>query len=252
MSLKSMAGLGNRPGCGESLTSWLRAGPLSAEAWTNDLKDIGAPVLRDAVYCPKCYLSERGRKRWYTKAEWIDPRQVICSEHGLPLIRCAGSVARLRSPELSQAFHGEARSLSGWVAAWQQRSPCTPGGWLVSQDDCLEDQILSAFAGQAYGQKVSIQAFWLSHWRLRLEGWPLPSAPHACPTFQMGLIAHQMDRLALVGTVQRISSCLLSEKEGAWPPLLIDRTGFSSLRAAMLISWPHLVGRLSRVFIPGY
>ncbi len=245
-----MAGLGVRHGQGESLTSWLKAGPLGAEPWVSNPGRIGGLVLQDAAYCAKCCFSEHGRKRWYTKTEWIDPRYVICSEHGLPLVRCSRSLTRLRTPVLSQAFRSEAKCISNWVDAWKQRSPCTPGGWLICQDDCLEDQILLAFSGQAYAPKASIQAFWLSHWRLRAEGWPLPLAPHTCPAFQVGLIARQADRLALVGAVQRVWSYLVFEKEHAWPPLLIERTSFFRLQETLRSSWPHLMDRLPLVFIP--
>lgn len=244
-----MAGLGVRPGRGESLTSWLIAGPVGAGLWVSNRRNIGVPVLRDAAYCPKCYLVEQGRKRWYTKTQWADPRQVICVEHGLPLIRCARQLVRLRAPVPSQVFRSKVNCLGDWIGAWRRRSPCTPGGWLLCRGDCLEDQILWALTGQMWASEASTQAFWLSHWRLRIDGWPLPTAPHSSPAFQIGLITHQTDRLALVGTVQWAWSHLNSEKESNWPPLRIERTSFEHLQAALRNSWPHLTGRLPLVLI---
>lgn len=105
---------------GESRQSWMRAIGILTPVLESDWREMvgachrepehpakgrhwkGLPVglgnIRDIeprwrlgtaqryVYCSKCYVKQRGVRRWPTCTSWLDARQLTCLTHRLPLV----------------------------------------------------------------------------------------------------------------------------------------------------------------------
>lgn len=238
-----MAGLGAEAGSGESLFSWLAAGPLAVSAWTGEEPDVQPAYSFN--YCPRCIVREGNRRRWYSRDEWYDPRRVLCRFHNIPLVRAISPPRRLSTPPLGREMQLQARCLSNWIEEWIFSSPSTIAGRLIFSSECLQDQILLALT-EREGAAWSLA---LAHWRLWLEGWPLPSSPHAKHSHQLGLVPSQTDRLAIVATAWKVWSCLTGVENNVWPALPIDCNALYDLQGKLQKTWPHLVARLPAVFV---
>lgn len=233
-----MAALGAPRAPDETLSSWLGAGPIRMSVW---LPRRSSPETY-AAYCPACFMRSNRGKRWYSRSGWGDPRCVVCAVHGLPLIRCAAPPVRLRSPFLAPGLRRELHILGRWITDWKLKSPASAGGILFCSP-CMEDQVLRALAPD-HPSSLSVESFWLSHWRLRMEGWPLPPSPHGRLSYQLSLMPAQSDRLALIATVQHICAGLLGERRYRWPPLTIDEDSFCRFHDVLTQRWPHCGSRL--------
>jgi hypothetical protein len=239
-----MAGLGFRRGNGESLLSWLRAGPLPLSSWTD--KESNHDSNHVFNYCPGCVVREHGRRRYYSRAEWRDPRRAICSIHNFPLLRASGPPERLRMPRQTQGTRLQLRCLSRWVEGWISLSPSNVAGRLMFSSTRLQDQVLLLLT-EGEG---AVRSFALANWRLWLEGWPLPSHPHGSPYCQLSLMPSQTDRLAILAATWRIWVGLLDTGENSWPALPIDAEAFCHFRSTLHETWPHLDRRLPFVIAP--
>lgn len=225
---------------GESLHSWLDAGPLGIEAW------ISLPERSwSGLFCPRCHSSADGSRRWYSKEIWLDPRQVICEKHGLPLLRRSGPIARLRSPPFLCAFRSHALALAPFIENWRRMSPCSPAGRLIFRPACLEDQVLATLTGFLFGVEPSIEAFYTGYWLTHLEGWPMPPAPHSQPRYQLGSMAHQPDRLALVNLVAMITRLLSGFAIDGFQAVAVNPEAYRSLQATLRSRWPDLEKNLA-------
>jgi hypothetical protein len=232
-----MAGLGSSRGSGESLTSWLRAGPLPVSVWERGVRDLKPNI--SLSYCPRCVLRTEGRRHYYSKVEWIDPRRVVCDIHDTPLVRAISSPTCLRFPHFEYHTRARLHTLGRWIEEWISQSPSTITGILIFSPHCLQDQIFLALT-----DGDTAQSFALANWRLWLEGWPLSSHSHGYPMRQLRLVPSQADRLALVAEVWRVWSILAGMDQSAWPALQIAPEAFSRLAQRLKRNWPHLAGRL--------
>lgn len=244
MNTETMAGLGSARGPGESLVSWLRAGPLPLTAWVDETFE---PFLSpSALYCPLCKVMEGRTARYYSRAEWQDPRRVICVVHCAPLVRCAAPPKRLRTPRLGREVRLQLAHLARWVEEWISLSPCTLAGRLVSASHCLQDQIFLALTeGDEEADSLA-----LADWRLWIEGWPLSSRSHGSSAPQLGRVYSQDDRLAIVATTWKMWACLVGVRPMLWPALPIDSQSFFRLRKALFDTWPLLAPRLPLILTP--
>lgn len=244
MNLEIMAGLGSCRGSGESLASWLRAGPLPLSAWTDETVDhYTSPLF---LCCPCCQVRSGRSVRYYSRSEWRDPRRVVCATHCVPLVRAIFPPERLRVPQLEQEVQLQLEQLARWIEEWISLSPSTVVGRSIFASHCLQDQVFLALTerdGEA-------QSFAVACWRLWLEGWPLPSHPHGNPAPHLGVVYSQADRLALVATTWKVWACLVGTQSRLWPALPIDSQSFFRLQSALLEAWPCLVARLPLVVTP--
>jgi hypothetical protein len=211
------AALGSRRGAGESLASWLRAGPLGVQA-------IDAPAtsaLAGAqLYCPACRVDEAGRRRWYTREDWPEDG-VVCTTHALPLLRLDAPPTRLRSRRWSPILRDEFRDLG----AWTQR------------DDVgdVRRPIVRAICARSDPRVPYSRAWAEAQWHLWATEWPVPVAPRL-PSRGSLVPMFQFDRLALMAIAHRVYSALDSEQGTGWPALPIR---------SRVLHW--LEGRLGRV-----
>lgn len=249
MSLEIMAGLAATRGSEESLCSWLDAGPLELTSWLQWRGDRPTDRLLRR-YCPRCFVEDAGRRRWYSRRQWVDPRVVICREHGLPLMVCARDPCRLRAPQLSSALRQRAVSIVEWSRRWCRVSPCSPAGWLIRRENCLEDLILSALAGYGAELACSVEAYLTGHWRLHIEGWPIGHAPHANGTFQLRGLSCQGDRFTLVALVYQAWVCLAGLQRAEWPALRLETKNYDYLCRGVVHGWPALEDRLPLIAAP--
>jgi hypothetical protein len=245
MNLELVASLGATRAPGESLRSWLRAGPLELSAWSE--LESGGPRMEP--YCPRCYMRADGGKRWYTKAAWADRRVVVCIEHGLPLFESNGRISRLMTPALSKSRRLQSLELSDWIARWCVDSPCTPSGRQIFRTRCLQDQLLAAITGLQAGQP-SIEAFNVGCWLLSLDGWLMSGLPRDVPRFQVASMTRQIDRFALVCLIWRLERRLVVGDDATWRSLALEEGCYQLLRESLRQNWPYLEARLETVAHP--
>lgn len=243
MNLEVMAGLGSCRAPGESLASWLRAGPLPLTAWTEEAADHYTSHL---LYCPCCRAKDGRRIRYYSRAEWQDSRRVICTTHFVPLVRATAPPKHVGLPQLGPEVQFQLTQLAQWIERWILRSPATIVGRSIFVSHCLQDQVLRALTEQ----DDNAQSFAIACWRLWLEGWPLPSHPHGNPAPQVGQVSSQTDRLALIAATWKVWGCLVGTLPRLWPALPIDSQSLSRLQGALLETWPCFVNRLPLVLTP--
>ncbi len=200
MNAESMAALGCRRGVGESLASWLRAGPLGPQA----VKFSACPTPIDgALYCPACRLEEAGRRRWYTREDWPS-QSVVCTTHALPLVRCEAPPTRLCGRRWSPILRAEFRALGTWM---QQGS----GG----EVGCAIARAVSARTDP----KVAFSRAWAeAQWHLWATGWPVPDAPRLPSRGSLSPL-FQFDRLALMAIVHHVYIALEGGQGTMWPAL---------------------------------
>lgn len=244
MNLEIMAGLGAHRAPGESLASWLRAGPLPLVAWTGEPVDRRASHL--FLYCPCCRVKRSCRARYYSRAEWQDPRRVVCATHCVPLVRCAVPPKHIEVPRLGREVKFQLEQLARWIEVWILLSPATFVGRPIFASHCLQDQILRALTEQ----EERAQTFSIACWRLWLEGWPLPSHPRGNPAFLVGEMKSQADRLALVATTWKVWACLVGTQTALWPALPIDPKSLLRLQRALVKTWSYIAHRLPIVLTP--
>lgn len=202
MNAKSMAALGCRRGIGESLSSWLRAGPLGLQ--TAKLSACPTPI-DGALYCPACRLEEAGRRRWYTREDW--PSQgVVCTTHALPLLRFETPPVRLYGRRWSASLRAEFRALGVWT---QQGS----GGEIGRA-------IIRALCARTDPQVAYSRAWAEAQWHLWLTGWPVPDAPRLPSRGPLSPL-FQFDRLALMAIAHRVYIAREGEQGTMWPVLHI-------------------------------
>jgi hypothetical protein len=238
MSLESMAGLGACRGTGESLASWLRAGPLPLTAWTSGAIDCCAHSL--SMYCPGCVVGEKSVRRHYSRAEWLDPRRVICNIHNIPLIQALAPPKHLTTPNVGCGVQSELLCLVQWIEEWISLSPCTLAGRLILSPNCLQDQILRSLTLEDEAGCTLA----LSDWRLWLEGWPVPAHPHGGSSYQVGSMSSQTDRLAIVATTWKVWTLLVGGRSCLWPALPISYQAFCHLKGILHEIWPRSASRL--------
>jgi len=214
-----IAGLGCRRGAGESLSSWLRAGPLGVNAMGSPESPTGIHrSLRESdLYCPACHLEESGRRRWYSRHEWQDPICVICSVHAVPLVRCDAPPIRLRGRSWPKALHTEFRALNRWIQGWNSSSR-------HERSRALEPEVavLRAILARTDPRMPHSQALTEGQWYLWVEGWPVLPGPLYSVRRQT-MPARQSDRLAAMATTHRVCLCLQSGVEPYWRPLAVRR-----------------------------
>jgi hypothetical protein len=244
MSLELMAGLGFRRGNGESLLSWLRAGPLPLSSWID--KESRHDLNYEFNYCPGCVVREQNRRRYYSQTEWRDPRRAICAVHSFPLLRASAPPKRLTMPHQTPGTRLQLRCLNRWVETWISSSPGSVANRLMLSSTCLQDQVLLLLT-EGEG---AVRSLALANWRLWLEGWPLPSHPHGTPCYQLSLMPSQTDRLAILAATWRIWGALLRADWGSWPALPMDAEAFCRFQSALHKTWPHLESRLPFVLVP--
>jgi hypothetical protein len=233
MSTLEFAGLGCRRGAGESLFSWLRAGPLGVNAvGSHESAATLFGALSEAVlYCPACRVEESGRRRWYSRSEWRDPNCVICSVHDVPLVRCDAPPARLRGRRWPRALRSEFRALNRWTQGWSESASRKES----NHANQPEVAVLRAILARTDPRMPHSRALAEGQWRLWVEGWPLPAGP-LFPLRRQTMPTRQPDRLAAIETTHRVCLCLQSGVEPNWPPLVVRRR---------TLTWLH--GRLHQL-----
>lgn len=239
-----MAGLGSRRAPGESLASWLRAGPLPLATWSSDTVERYTNHL--SLYCPSCRVKDGRKSRYYSRAEWQDPRRVVCATHFLPLVQVSRPPKHIGMPRLGREIRLQLEQLAQWIEAWILLSPATIVGRQIFVSHCLHDQLLRALSEQ----DEKAQSFAIACWQLWLDGWPLPSHPHGMPASQVGEVNSQTDRLALVVTIWKVWGCLLGKASRLWPALPVDSQSLSRLQGALFETWPRFAARLPLVLTP--
>ena len=203
MSSEEWAALGCCRGHGESLGSWLRAGPLGAQGLSGL---ASSPPANGDLYCPACHLDEAGRRRWYTREDW-SRQSVVCATHALPLLRCEAPPATLRSRRWPVALREEFRAL----ASWTQQG----GGGEIGR------AITRAVSARSDPRVAYSRAWAEAQWQLWARGWPVPAAPR--PVDRGGVLApwHQVDRLALLAITYRVSLARETGQSPGWRTLPI-------------------------------
>lgn len=196
------AALGSRRGAGESLASWLRAGPLDVQAFY-------APAASELecahLYCPACRVDEAGRRRWYTREDW-PADGVVCTTHALPLLRCDSPPTRLRSRRWSPILRDEFRELG----AWTRQGDVGDVGRAIVRAICARSDPRVAYS----------RAWAEAQWHLWATDWPVPIAPRL-PSCGSLVPMFQFDRLALMAIAHRVYAALDSEQGTGWPALPI-------------------------------
>lgn len=231
MNAVELAGLGSSTGEGESLASWLCAGPLGTRAL-----ELAEPSMRANVdgrregrlFCPACHLDELGRRRWFSRAEWEDPHCAICSAHAIPLVWCEAAPACLRGMRWSVELRTEFRALSHWTREWSSLSL----GQRASRTDRPEFSVLRAILMRT-DPRIPYSGAWAeAQWHLRIEGWPVPPG-YLFPARRRELPTRQSDRLAVMAITYRICIGLIANHPPSWPPLPIRSRAFVCLKARL-------------------
>lgn len=232
MNALELAGLGSSAGSGESLVSWLSAGPLGSSA----LELVGlAPTpgnscgpRKGGLFCPLCRLDERGHRRWYSRAEWEDPHCVICSEHAIPLIWCKAAPTRLRGMRWPAELRAEFRALGCWTQGWS-----SPGlGQCASRTNRPELSVLRTILMRTDPRTPYSEAWAEAQWHLWVEGWPVPPG-YLFPARRRELPTRQPDRLAVMAITYRVCSGLIANHPPSWPLLPIRSRAFVCLQARL-------------------
>lgn len=245
MTLEEIAALGIGRGPGESLASWLRAGPLGPAVlsyfpeWRGGAID-GEDAVASCTMCPNCLVHGHGFRRLYARTEWSDPRVVVCIEHAQPLQTIRPTLLSTRSPRKQST--SEFRKVAKWITRWQAHSPCSSTWRLAMFQDCLEDVVLDAVTKDQAGIVAST---W--QWRLWVDGWPVPPWPRSPSQFQLVDMPRLADRLALVGTVWRTCQLLRGEIAPRWPPVRVAEEPYGRLETSLLRFGPRLAARLKLV-----
>lgn len=232
MKALELAGLGATGGTGESLVSWLCAGPLGASAL--ELAGLGPITVngdgrqKGRLFCPACRLDEPSRRRWYSRAEWEDPHCVICSAHAIPLVWCATTPARLRGRRWPVELRAEFHAINQWTRKWSDSGLCRRTGGVGRP----ELAVLRAILAPTDPRIPYSRAFAEAQWHLWLEGWPVPSGP-LFPARRRALPARQPDRLAVMAITHRVCLGLQTGRAPNWPPLPIRPRTLARLRACL-------------------
>lgn len=228
MNTEGWAALGCRRGPGESLASWLRAGPLGTQAVE---QFTATPSIGGDLYCPACRLDEAGGRRWYTREEWpVDG--VVCTTHALPLLRLDVPPIRLRGRRWPSLLRAEFRALGEWT-----RQGC--GGQVGRA-------ITHAVCARSDPQMAYSRAWAEAQWRLWVSGWPIPVSPRP---FQGRLAPRlQSDRLALTAITHRVWATLENGQGTGWPPLPIRPRVLVWLKGRLVRIRPALHSRLALCF----
>jgi len=245
MKLEEIAALGARRGSGESLASWLRAGPLGSGvlSYFPELRSVeidNEDAVASCTICPSCSVNGHDHRRLYARSEWSDPRVVVCIKHAQPLqnVKPAMLSARLARKRPTAEF----RRIAQWISRWQTQSLCSSARRLTMSPNCLEDIVLDAVTNDRTGAVASI---W--QWRLWTAGWPVTPRPRFQPQFQLAKVPRLADRLALVSTVWRICQLLRGEIAPRWPPVRVAAEIYAQLENNILRFEPRLVARLGLV-----
>lgn len=230
MNAIAWAGLGSRRGAGESLVSWLRAGPLGELAIDALAIPVGAAA--GALYCPACYVDEAGTRRWYTRSDWL-AGSVICTRHAVPLVRCETPPARLRGWRWPPRLRAEFRALGAWTRS------CGAGE--------AERAVVEVVRTRT-DPRVAYSCAWAAaQWHLRAAGWPVPVAPRYPAQRGTGL-TYQFDRLALMAIAHRACVALAKGQTPTWPPLPVRARALTCLDAHLRRARPAWVSQLSICF----
>ena len=214
MNAEDWAALGCRRGSGESLASWLRAGPVGAHV--SGSMSASTPPEGD-LYCPACWVEEAGRRRWYSRGEW-SMDGLVCTTHDLPLVRCKVPPVRLRGRRWPLKTRDQFRALGQW---WQQ------GGV-----DHASRLIIQALRARTDPRLPYSRAWAEAQWHLWATGWPVLVAPR--PSAHGALVPIlQSDRLALHAIVHDVCIALDTGQHTLWPPLPIRMRVLSWLERRM-------------------
>lgn len=247
MNALELAGLGSAHGEGESLASWLCAGPLGAHA----LELAGLAPVADSedgrqngrLFCPACRLNESGRRRWYSRSEWEDPHCVICSVHAVPLVWCEAPPARLRGRRWPVDMRAEFRALSQWTRKWSKFDLCRRAGRV----DRPELAVMQAILARTDPRTPYSRAFAEAQWHLSVEGWPVPWGPQF-PVRPRALPVRQPDRLALMAITRRVCVGLETGRAPRWLPLCIRPRTLARLEANLRQLRPAWNEHVARCF----
>lgn len=247
MNTHEFAGLGCCRGAGESLSSWLRAGPLGSNAVAS-LHSPETPqddLKESKLYCPACRLEELGRRRWYSRTEWQDAHCVICSVHDVPLVQCDAPPTRLRGRRWPQTLRTEFRALDRWTRGWSGPASHREGN-IATQPEVA---VLRAILARSDPRVPYSRAMAEGQWRLWLEGWPVPAGP-LYPPQRRTMPAREPDRLAVMGTTHRVCLCLQTGVIPDWPPLHVRSRTLAWLKGCLDHLNPAWNEHFSRCFIP--
>lgn len=247
MNALELAGLGSSAGEGESVVSWLCAGPLGSRALElaglSSVLGDGGGLRKGRLFCPLCRLDEQGCRRWYSRAEWEDPHCVICSEHAIPLIWYKTAPLRLRGKHWAAELRAEFRALSRWTHGWS-----SPGlGQRASRTDRPELSVLWAILMRT-DPRIPYSGAWAeAQWHLWVEGWPVPPG-YLFPSRRRELPTRQPDRLAVMAITYRICIGLIANRPPSWPLLPIRSRAFACLQARLRQCNPLWDAYFSRCF----
>lgn len=229
MNPEVWAALGCRRAAGESLVSWLRAGPLGDQGLSRLASSL--PAGGD-LYCPACYMDEDGQRRWYTRESWT-AQEVVCGTHAMPLLRCERPPPRLRGRRWPSALREEYRA----IAVWTQQG----GGGEIGH------AIARAVSARSDPRVAYSRAWAEAQWHLWAGGWPVPYAPRLplqgplTPTFQF-------DRLALMAIARRVHVALETGEGTGWTALPVRARVMGWLIERIGRAHPILLGRLAQCF----
>lgn len=245
MNTVEFAALGCCRGVGESLSSWLRGGPLGENA-AKSLESAATNLhaLRERVlYCPACRVEESGRRRWYSRGEWQNPIFVICSIHDVPLVQLDTPPTRLRGRRWPETLRTQFRELNRWTRSWSEPVSQQEGGRAKQP----EVAVLWAILARTDPRLPHSQALADGQWRLCVEGWPVPAWP-LYPFQRQTMPARQPDRLALIETTHRVCLCLQFGLEPSWPPLGVRFRTLTRLQGRLHQLKPTWSERISLCF----
>jgi hypothetical protein len=232
MNAEHWAALGSRRGVGESLASWLRAGPLGTQVCD---APGGSELVGGQLYCPACRVDEAGRRRWYTREGWpVDG--VVCTTHALPLLRCDGPPARLRSRRWSPVLRDEFHALG----AWTQQGNVGVVGRAIVRAICARSDPRAAYS----------QAWAEAQWHLWAIEWPVPAAPRLPRRGRLTPV-YQCDRLALMAIAHRVHVALAAGRDTGWPTLPIRARVLRWLEGRVGQVHPSWHARIARCFCDG-
>jgi hypothetical protein len=222
--LEQLAPLGPRRARGESLRSWLAAGPLRCAA-SAVLPALDRPLL----YCPCCWLREGNARRWFTRLSWEDARAVVCSMHGQPLRSIASAPARLAPLAIKRPIREELKAIAVACEQWSRASACV----VRPRPRTREDLVLRALVARTWLGHAYSAAWSLGQWRLWSEGWPVPPCVRSKASMKDWMQARQGDRLGLMCTAIHIASSLERPRAPAWPGLPLRPPVFRWLTGRM-------------------
>ena len=217
--LREWGALGACRAPGESLASWLTAGPLGDGVFAS--AGLPAPI-GPFPYCSSCRFRCDGGLRHYTRATWRNPWVVTCEVHGLPLTW--SEVPPLRIAWAAGAgWRAEFRSLARWSAS--QRDSKERGS--IARD------LLWALTRRS-DPRLPFSLTWSNaHWQRWAEGWPVHTAPRQPLHFSWSALLQPGDRLALAGSVWRLTRELQGEVR-AWPALALRERTRSALESRLI------------------